>query len=50
MEIKCIRAGKSKGLTDGKVYKVIDFDMWGYQIKNDLGKIEVYKTNRFEII
>lgn len=50
MVIKCIRAGKSKGLTDGKVYKVIDFDMWGYLIKNDLGKIQDYKRNRFEVI
>lgn len=50
MEIKCIRAGKSKGLTDGKVYIVLGFNIFGYKIKNDLGIIEIYKTNRFEII
>lgn len=49
MRIKCIRAGKAKGLTNGKVYSVLDLTELGYLILNDLGLFQYYKTNRFAI-
>lgn len=50
MRIKCIRAGKTKGLTDGKIYSVLDEAVSGYLILNDIGLFQYYKRNRFEII
>ncbi len=49
MRIKCIRAGKAKGLTDNKIYSVLDSNELGYLILNDIGLFERYKKNRFII-
>lgn len=49
MRIKCIRAGKSKGLTNNKIYSVLDETKLGYLILNDIGLFQHYKTNRFKI-
>lgn len=48
-KIKCIRAGKSKGLTDECIYDLIDIDYKNksYIIINDLGIKTSYKFNRF---
>lgn len=50
MKIKCIRAGKSKGLTDNKEYKVINENSLMYYIMNNYGLFTGYKKNRFLVI
>lgn len=49
MNIKCIRKGKTQGLTDNKSYKVIKETFITYTIINDLNIIQEYKKNRFTI-
>lgn len=50
MKIKCIRQGKTKGLTDDKEYKVIRDDSVYYFIINNYGIYTGYKKNRFLVI
>ena len=50
MNIQCIRACKSKGLTDNKNYNVIKETLNDYLIINDLGLKTFYKKNRFRTI
>jgi hypothetical protein len=50
MKIKCIRAGKTKGLTDDKEYKVIRLTDDTYYIMNNYGLFTGYKKNRFSLI
>jgi hypothetical protein len=49
-KIKCIRAGKTKGLTDDKEYKVIRLTDDTYYIMNNYGLFTGYKKNRFSLI
>ena len=50
MNIKCIRQGKTKGLTDNKEYKVIRESSTDYFIMNNYGIFTGYKKNRFLVI
>ncbi len=50
MKIECIRAGKSKYLTDNKEYEVIKEDFNDYYIINNNNIYQNYKKNRFRII
>lgn len=48
MIIKCTRPGKTKGLTENKLYKVSKETFDGYIITNDNNIKQLYKKNRFE--
>jgi hypothetical protein len=50
MKVKCIRAGKTKGLTNNKEYKVINTNDDNYYIMNNYGLFTGYKKNRFLLI
>lgn len=43
MKIKCIRAGKTKGLTDNKIYDVVKENEIMFLILNDNGIFQQYK-------